>query len=395
MKQRIKSKLASLLRRLSGPNESGTGKSPFPFIRNINRDLCNEHQKKVLICYITPPFEKNIDGKSFHTNQKEAIQLLRVFIQHNFAADICHCLETHAIEEIRQTRYDVIFGFGQVFLEACKGNPNAKKIIYCTEAYPDFVKKKEKERLNYYRERYGKEIHVSRHGKFYLPEHFQLAEYLLFKGNAETAKSFQGLKNIREFFPIAPAPFLNPNYLFVERNLQETKNKFVWFGSYGAVHKGLDILVDIFNQHPEWQLSICGLWKEEKEFLPDFGPNIKLHGFMDTASDEFIRLVNEHSFVILPTCSEGMSSGVLTCMVHGLIPLVSRESGIDLKDKEQYFEGFHIEEIENTIKRWSSHDNEKLKNLHRSTFIDSRNQYNLKVFTETFDAHLKKCLFSL
>lgn len=392
IKQQIKSKLASLLRRLSGISETAPNRSPFPFIRNINRDLCQDQQPRVLISYITAPFEKNMDGKSFHTNQKEAVQILKVFIQNNFAIDICHCLESHAIPEIKQSSYDVIFGFGEPFVEACRSNPKAKKIIYCTEAFPDFVKQKEQERLAYYKERYGKEINVSRHGKFYLPQHFQPADFLLFKGNSETRKTFASLGHIKDFFPIAPAPFVNPNYEYTERNIANTKKNFVWFGSYGAVHKGLDILVDLFNKHPEWQLSVCGLWNEEKNLLPELRSNIRVFGFMDTSSDEFIQMVNNHSFVILPTCSEGMSSGVLTCMVHGLIPLVSRESGIDLSNPEQYLEDYHVDYIEQKLINWSGASDESLLQLHKSTFEDSRQRYNLKVFSETFDSHLKKCL---
>jgi len=392
MKRVIKSKLASLARRLSGTNDNVPARSPFPFIQNINRDLNNPEQPKALISYITAPFEKNIDEKSFHTNLKEAIQILQVFIRNNYAVDICHCLEQTAIKDIKKKNYDLIFGFGQAFVEACNANLSAVKIIYCTEAFPDFVKAKEQERLSYYKQRYGKEINVSRHGKFYLPEHFLPANFLLFKGNKETEKTFLHLKNIRKFFGIAPAPFLNTNYKFTERNIAETKKNFVWFGSYGAVHKGLDILIDIFNKHADWRLTICGLWKEEIELLPTMNPNSSINGFMDTTSDEFIDLVNTHSFVVLPTCSEGMSSGVLTCMVHGLIPLVSKESGIDLNNEKQYFKDYHSEIIEETLDYWIALDEDKIKNLHHETFEDSRKKYNLGVFTSTFEKYLHHCI---
>jgi|694.fasta_scaffold05054_17 hypothetical protein len=392
IKQRIKSKIATLVRRLSGIQDNNPARSPFPFIQNVNRDLRKNTQPRVLISYITAPFEKNIDGKSFHTNQKEAVQLLQVFIARNFAVDICHCLEEVALPEIIQKKYDVVFGFGKAFAAACKANPKAIKIMYCTEAYPDFVKKQEQERLAYYHQRYGKEIQVSRHGKFYLPEHFLEADYLLYKGNHVTGQTFATLKHIKAFFPIAPAPFVNHNYQATERNIESTKKNFVWFGSYGAVHKGLDILVDIFNEHPEWQLSVCGLWKEEIPLLPEMKNNIKVYGFMDTSSEEFIDLVNSHSFVVLSTCSEGMSSGVLTCMVHGLIPLVSHESGIDLNNKEQYFEDFHLKHIEKKLLEWTEKPDKELLQLHHETFEQSRRNYNLEVFTATFDRHLQSCL---
>jgi len=388
VKQRLKNALIYLIKRLSGISVDSQKMSPFPFIQNINRDLTQIKQPKALISYITEPFSKNIEGKSFHTNQKEAIQLLKVFLKYNFAVDICHCLEEQALNSISQKKYDLVFGFGKPFVEACKANPTAIKFIYCTEAFPDFVKQQEQKRLDYYFERYGKKITVSRHGKFYIPEHFNYADYLLYKGNSVTGDTFKHLKNISKQFPIAPAPFLNSNYKFEARDHVQTKKCFVWFGSYGAVHKGLDILVDVFNKHPELQLIVCGLWKEEIELLPILNENIVVKGFMDTSSDEFINVVNSSSFVILPTCSEGMSAGVLTCMCHGLIPIVSRESGIDLDNEEQYLEDFHVDYIEKEVIKWTNTRDELLSVLHKTTFEKTRSQFNLNVFTDCFERHL-------
>jgi hypothetical protein len=387
---KIKLKIVSLVKRILQVQEPVSPRSPYSFIQNINLNIENKLQKKVLISYITDPFNKNIEGKIFHTNQKEAIQILYVFIKNNYAVDICHCLEEIALPEIAQKKYDLIFGFGKPFLEACIANKNAFKIIYCTEAYPDFVKKQEQSRLNYYHERYGKKINVSRHGKFYLPEQFTYANYLLFKGNKVTEASFPELPGIKKKVPIAPAPFVNLKYVYRERAIATTKNQFIWFGSFGAVHKGLDILVDVFAKHSEWKLIVCGLWKSEIEILPQLTPNIIIKGFMDTNSDEFIEMVDSSSFVVLSTCSEGMSSGVLTCMSHGLIPIVSKESGIDLTDEGLYFDDYKLPSIENKLIEWSNKEDEALLQLHKKIFTDSRNNYNLGVFTKCFEEFINQ-----
>ena len=41
------------------------------------------------------------------------------------------------------------------------------------------------------------------------------------------------------------------------------KQKFLWFGSTGAIHKGLDILVDAFRYLPDFQLDVYGASLEE------------------------------------------------------------------------------------------------------------------------------------
>jgi len=43
------------------------------------------------------------------------------------------------------------------------------------------------------------------------------------------------------------------------------RRSFLWFGSGGLVHKGLDLVLEAFAQMPDFYLTVCGPVNEEKD----------------------------------------------------------------------------------------------------------------------------------
>jgi len=60
-------------------------------------------------------------------------------------------------------------------------------------------------------------------------------------------------------------------------------------------------------------------------------------------------LVSKCACVIAPSCSEGQSGSVAQCMYSGLIPLVTREVGVDTEDFGITFSDDSLVEIERVI----------------------------------------------
>jgi len=58
-------------------------------------------------------------------------------------------------------------------------------------------------------------------------------------------------------------------------------------------------------------------------------PNIKTIGWLDPGSVQFKDICAKSLGLVYPSCSEGCAGSVVLCMHAGLIPIVSRESGID------------------------------------------------------------------
>jgi glycosyltransferase involved in cell wall biosynthesis len=100
------------------------------------------------------------------------------------------------------------------------------------------------------------------------------------------------------------------------KDLDALRRRFIWLGSQGFVHKGLDLVLEAFAAMPDYHLTVCGPIHEEPDFDRAFAKelyrtaNIKTVGFMDVSSQEFVDLAAEHVGLVYPSCAEGTSGGV-------------------------------------------------------------------------------------
>lgn len=357
------------------------GKLKRKFIFNINKDF-TQNQKEVLISYITSFAETMPLENSTHPNRFEALQIIKFFINNNYTIDVIDCNSKEYLSLVKHKKYDVIFGFGETFYEISKNNPKAKKIMYITENHPDFSFKKEKERVDYFKKRHKKNVKLARSGIYYKNEHFSVADYFIIMGRQN-----EFLQYNKKIYDINPTGLINKEYKFKEKNHTVSKKNFLWLGSNGAIHKGLDLLIDIFSKRDDITLHICGLNRKDKHILkiPN-KKNIIEYGRINVNSNQFLNLVDKCSFIILPSCSEGMSTSILTGMLHGLIPIVTKNSGgLDkLKDKALYLEDYKINYVENRINEFINFDTDFLKKMQYEVFNYSRKNFQLINFKENF-----------
>jgi len=152
------------------------------------------------------------------------------------------------------------------------------------------------------------------------------------------------------------------NYGFREiRFSQEWKDfslarkNFFFFGGVEHVRKGLDLLLEIFPRHPELHLYIGANLKYDRAFCRCYRrelyetPNIHPMGWVRVNSSEFYQLMNKCGYVILPSCSEGSPGSVVLCMSAGMVPIITKEAGIDTEDFGVTLANDSLEEIEKTI----------------------------------------------
>jgi glycosyltransferase involved in cell wall biosynthesis len=152
------------------------------------------------------------------------------------------------------------------------------------------------------------------------------------------------------------------------------------------MQKGLDLLLEIFPKHPELHLYICSEYEKEEDFCACYHkelyetPNIHPIGWVAVNGPEYYELVKKCAFVIHPTCSEGQPGSVVQCMHSGLIPLVTREAGIDTEDFGITFTDDSLEEIERVILEVS----EKPESWHRERSIRTRRVSEEKYSEDAF-----------
>lgn len=354
-------------------------------ISNINLDLTRS-QKRVLLVYIDmidagyQVLQDDCQGNSgsIHTNRYELFQMVRSMIELDFCIDVCACDDIQAQKYIEEREYDIIIGLGEVFRWTIQ-HKNAYKIIYMTENPYSVSRQREWERIQYLEERTGKKRDFERTGMFFAEGDEEKVDAIICLGDPRYYSHLS--KPVERIYPSA---FYNSKFKL--ENVGRRKSCFFVFGTDGLVHKGIDLLVEVFLKHPEWDLYLCGYNITEairntlKVDITD--TNIHDCGYIRADSDAFLELVNTCQFILLPSCSEATSTAVLTGMRHGLIPVVMHGNGFDeMNNICHFFEGYTLEEIERTIECLYKKDTMEIKEEERKIFEFANQVFTLENYT--------------
>ena len=62
-------------------------------------------------------------------------------------------------------------------------------------------------------------------------------------------------------------------------------------------------------------------------------------------------IVLKHNFIVFPSCSEGMSTAVATCMAYGIIPIITKECGFASASCMIILDDFHITCVRDAIQK--------------------------------------------
>lgn len=89
-----------------------------------------------------------------------------------------------------------------------------------------------------------------------------------------------------------------------------------------ALEEGYLFHVDIIGQ-------VLGEYKDKiTELQEKLGENLSVHGWVDAASTAYRELLQKNDFILFPSLEEGQAGSVLDALSQGLVPLVTRETGI-------------------------------------------------------------------
>jgi glycosyltransferase involved in cell wall biosynthesis len=212
------------------------------------------------------------------------------------------------------------------------------------------------------RSRY-KNIRLRRNSELIIRE--QRQEFLSFVEIADSLIGFGNefiMDSWHEDFNIKTFPFNNYGFKstqFLTKNFTTARKNFFFLASGSQVLKGLDLLLEIFPKHPKLNLYICSSFNNEPDFIKCYykelyrTSNIHPIGWISITSPKFLELVKQCAYVISPSCVEGQPGAVVQCMHAGLIPVVTKETGIETEDFGVTFKNDSLEELETTITRLS------------------------------------------
>jgi glycosyltransferase involved in cell wall biosynthesis len=289
---------------------------------------------RALLSYFTGPHRILQRGGvlgNVPSHDLESVLIAQALTDHGFAVDVIHW-RNHWFEP--DGSYDVLIDVRHNLQRlAPKMGRDAVKIFHIDVCHILFQNVAESRRLLDLQRRRGVTLAPRR---FEFPnlgiEHANVATVL---GNGFTMGTFRYARKPMVSVPILPAG--DPSWP-QGKDFDACRCNFLWFGSGGLVRKGLDLVLEAFARMPHAQLTVCGPLDGDPDFVQAYRkelfetPNIRATGWVDVGSAAFADICKNSLALVYPSCAEGQCGGVVTTMQAGVIPVVSRESGVDVDD---------------------------------------------------------------
>ncbi len=286
--------------------------------------------KRALLSYITMPFTLSPDDPRNiqFSNIGIARSIVRVLNELGYIVDVIKWTDTKFLP---RRNYDLFIGHGGHNFERITRNlsPETVKIYFSTGCYWQVHNERELARFVDLKRRRG----VSPP-----PDRLITASEEWANSNADGIICL-GSEFLTATYPKFPivlslnnAAYPDDHYDIATKDFASARQNFLFFAGGGNVHKGLDLLLEVFPQISA-HLWICqdirpDFYEVYRHELEDY-PNIHLVRWIPMRSTQFYYLVDTCAYVILPSASEGCVGSVVECMHQGLIPVVSREATIE------------------------------------------------------------------
>lgn len=100
----------------------------------------------------------------------------------------------------------------------------------------------------------------------------KIADYVSLIGNDYTLKTFP--EHFRKKLKLVAVYASKLSYIKSEKDYFKNKGEYLWFYGGGAVHKGLDLVIDIFLKSPHLSLTVIGPVCSEKDSLKGYANDI-------------------------------------------------------------------------------------------------------------------------
>ncbi|MCP5181858.1 MAG: glycosyltransferase [Pseudomonadales bacterium] len=178
----------------------------------------------------------------------------------------------------------------------------------------------------------------------------------------------------------------NATMQFVKRDFDSARKHFLWISGSGAVHKGLDLLLEAFSQRPELHLHICGDISSEQPFTRAFDhllrerTNVHLHGWMDTQTESWLELCRRCAFVVLHSASEVTATSPIAGMYTGMIPIVNEGADQATMDFGCLLRQATVGELLDALDRMSSASTQELEQQSQASFDHAAHRYTQSGF---------------
>jgi glycosyltransferase involved in cell wall biosynthesis len=346
----------------------------------------------VLLSYITRPFVASSGAEAdAHTNVWECRQIAQTFLDLGYAVDVIDW-NNDRFRPAKAYRFLVDIGASLERLAPLVG-PDCTKILHATGKHWLFQNRAEYERLAALLARRGVALQPRRIAP--AGSGVEAADCLTVLGNRMTIDTLTYAGKPCYRVPLsttAEFPWDDA------KDFEACRRRFVWFGSSGMVHKGLDLVLEAFAATPELQLTVCGPIDRERDFADFYRrelyhtPNIRTVGWVDVAGEGFAQIVRSCAALVYPSCSEGCAGCVVTSLHAGLIPIISRESGVDVGDFGVVLPRSTVADIRAAALELSRRPADELRRRSRAAWEYARSYHTRARFAAEFRAVIEHLL---
>jgi hypothetical protein len=339
----------------------------------------------VLLSYVIEPFLLK-DGQEIsnaHTHDWESYQIAKTFLDLGYAVDIIDYNNSHYVP---QKKYAIFVSARTNFQRiADLLNPDCIKIVHLDTAHWLFNNSAAYKRCLSLKSRKGVTVNSM---KWVEPNWaIEHADFATLLGNDFTFETYSYSKKEIYKVPIAACSvYPSPD----KKDFNRCRKNYLWIGSSGLVHKGLDLVLDVFKNNPDNNLYVCGPIDGEIDFKKAYynelynTENIHTIGWVNIESSSFKNLLTNCIGLVYPSCSEGQAGAVVTCLHAGLIPIVSYESGVDVNGFGVTLKNSSHEEIQKAIEVVSVMSELELKDKAVKAWEYARRNHTRERFTYEF-----------
>jgi glycosyltransferase involved in cell wall biosynthesis len=297
-------------------------------------DVCGRpHPRRALLSYVLGSFYEDETSPQFlrHSNLWETRAIASILDELGYVVDVADCFGRPP--RIRYP-YDLCLDIGLHLPAVAPHLPTScKRILYATGRHWLAQNAAEYERLADLKGRRG--VVLAPRRQVPCVEASSVADALFYIGDDLTLDTYRHVvlpaHRIR-----ASCPDLAGSSSIA--SVIPAKRHFMWLGSSGMVLKGLDLVLEVFAQMPELTLHVVGPVHAEPDFVDAYRqeltatPNIKVHDYVSVGGAEFAALAARCVAVVYPSGSEGVPGSVLSAMMYGLVPIVSKQCGLEFGD---------------------------------------------------------------
>lgn len=358
--------------------------------------LPSRRRKRALFSYLAAPVSwgRRDPRLAGHSNKWESREIARLIARRGYEIS---AIDWSDRESSPPGPFDCLFDIHGNLPRLAARFPSARKLLHLTGSFNPFQHKAETARIEAFENRRGVTYPPRRHVPdldSYL-EALSLADACSLIGNDYTLSTYPA--ELREKITTVTVSASWPLPIKNARDSAPPEREFLWFAGGGCILKGLDLAVEAFAVNPKLVLHVVGNI-DEREFLDSYRqelalPNIVQHGYLDPSGSEFREIVDRCFAFVAPSASEGISPAAASCMLIGLYPIVSRNTGITLpEDAGTYLETCSIPEIEVAASSLHEMSSDDVRESIALTQAEAKRRYRRHAFSERISSYLEEAL---